>query len=70
MKTKRWIASASLRVKSVVRTYLTYNVDCSPEVWDKFHVEIEKIYSHDRYVVAIKVDRRIRHVPREYSKVI
>ena len=47
-----------LRVKSVVRDYHFYRIDCSSKVWDKLQEEIEKIYSHNRYAVTITVDRK------------
>ena len=48
-----WIPEAMLSVESVVRGYHVYKNDWSPSVGGQLELEIEELYRHDRYTVAI-----------------
>ena len=57
--------------ESVVRGYHAYMDSWTPSIRDKFEVKINEINLHDRYAVAVKVNRAIvGHVPQEVSKMV
>ena len=52
-----------LHVESVVRGYHVYKEDWSPNIGDRFGVEVEETNIHDRYAVAVVVNDRITGHP-------
>ena len=57
------MADVTLRVESVVRGYHVYKEDWSPNIGDRFGVEVEETNIHDRYAVAVVVNDRITGHP-------
>ena len=58
------MVDVTLRVESVVRGYHVYKEDWSPNIGDRFGVEVEETNIHDRYAVAVVVNDRITgHIP-------
>ena len=53
------MADVTLRVESVVRGYHVYKEDWSPNIGDRFGVEVEETNIHDRYAVAVVVNDHI-----------
>ena len=61
----------TLRVESFVRGYHVYKKDWSPNIGDRFGVEVEETNIHDRYPVAMVVNDHITgHIPRQFSKAV
>ena len=57
------MADVTLRVESVVRGYHVYKEDWSPNIGDRFGVEVEETNIHDRYAVAVVVNDHIMGHP-------
>ena len=65
------MAEVTLRGESVVRGYRVYKKDWSPNIGDRFGVEVEETNLHDRYAVAVVVNDCITgYIPREISKAV